>query len=103
MAQTTLQQLAEHTGGRVRGDGNTIITSAATLEQAQPGQISFLNNNRYLPLLQATRASASLSARKWTPSPAAHSRRRYTFMQVVVSSTYRPHMPVGQPAGQYRR
>jgi len=34
------------------------ITSVAGLEEAQPGQIAFLANKRYTPLLKTTRASA---------------------------------------------
>ena len=42
MQGKTLGQLAEHVGGKVIGDPETIIKSAATLENARPGEISFL-------------------------------------------------------------
>jgi UDP-3-O-[3-hydroxymyristoyl] glucosamine N-acyltransferase len=39
-------------------DTDIEITGVAGLEQAQPGQIAFLANKRYTPLLKTTRASA---------------------------------------------
>ena len=40
------------------GGADIEITSVAGLEEAQPGQIAFLANKRYTPLLKTTRASA---------------------------------------------
>jgi len=98
MAQITLQQLAEHTGGRVVGDGATVITSAATLEQAQPGQITFLNNKRYLPLLKTTRAGAVIVGEEMDSAAALLIAEDpyYAFMQIVVLlHGHRRHKPVG--------
>ncbi len=58
MAQRTLEQLAAHTGGRIAGDAGVIIHSVSTLASAGAGQITFLNNKRYLPLIKTTKASA---------------------------------------------
>jgi UDP-3-O-[3-hydroxymyristoyl] glucosamine N-acyltransferase len=54
----TVQQLADHVGGKVVGDGSTTLHSGATLELAGPGQISFLANARYLTQVKQTHASA---------------------------------------------
>jgi UDP-3-O-[3-hydroxymyristoyl] glucosamine N-acyltransferase len=54
----TVAQLAKQIGAVVVGDGGVEISSAATLEAAAPGQISFLSNPRYEKLLASTRASA---------------------------------------------
>jgi UDP-3-O-[3-hydroxymyristoyl] glucosamine N-acyltransferase len=54
----TLNQLAELVGGTVVGDGNIEIHRVAAIDSAQPGEITFLANPRYLPLLQTARASA---------------------------------------------
>jgi UDP-3-O-[3-hydroxymyristoyl] glucosamine N-acyltransferase len=54
----TAQELAQRTGGTVIGDGTVPLHAGATLEGAGPGQVSFLANPRYAPLLQQTRASA---------------------------------------------
>jgi len=56
MAQRTLEQLAAHTGGRIVGDPGVIIHSVSTLASAATGQITFLNNKRYLPLIKTTKA-----------------------------------------------
>ena len=54
----TLQQLARHIGGRVVGDGDTVIDSVATLNNAGPGSITFLTSSSYRQYLQDTHASA---------------------------------------------
>jgi UDP-3-O-[3-hydroxymyristoyl] glucosamine N-acyltransferase len=58
--QKTTAELAALLGGKVEGDPDVLITGAATLEDAQPGQVSFLGNLKYLPQLKSTRASAVL-------------------------------------------
>jgi UDP-3-O-[3-hydroxymyristoyl] glucosamine N-acyltransferase len=54
----TLQELAEMSGGELRGDPTEKITGAASLAEAAPGEISFFGNPRYAPQLRKTRASA---------------------------------------------
>lgn len=54
----TVQELADLLGGTVVGDATAQITSGATLEQAGPGQVSFVANARYAPLIGQTQASA---------------------------------------------
>ncbi|MBF0526359.1 MAG: UDP-3-O-(3-hydroxymyristoyl)glucosamine N-acyltransferase [Deltaproteobacteria bacterium] len=56
----TVNQLAEMTGGRVIGDGATIIWGPAPIETAEKGQITFLANPKYAPKLPLTRASAAI-------------------------------------------
>ena len=45
-------------GGELVGDGAQMITGAASLPEAAPGEITFYVNPKYLPLLRKTRASA---------------------------------------------
>lgn len=54
----TLGDLAQKIGAQVIGDATQQVSSAATLEEAGTGQISFLSNPRYVPKLAATRATA---------------------------------------------
>ncbi len=54
----TVRQLAEKVGARYRGDGEVVIESAAPIESAGPGQISFLSNPAYKKYLTTTKASA---------------------------------------------
>ena len=54
----TLSELAQYVGGRVLGDANVKISSAATLGRAGAGDISFLSNDKYEKQLLTTKASA---------------------------------------------
>lgn len=66
----SLTEIARLIGAELRGDGHCEISGVASLEKAQPGQVSFLvtlryqlyANSRYEKLLPATRASAVLLA-----------------------------------------
>jgi UDP-3-O-[3-hydroxymyristoyl] glucosamine N-acyltransferase len=54
-----LGQLATLTGAQCEtADGDIEITGAAGLEQAEPGQVTFLSNPRYTPKIAGTGASA---------------------------------------------
>lgn len=54
-----LSELARLTGARFdEGWAETEITAAAGLDDAGPGQVTFLSNPRYTPRLRTTRASA---------------------------------------------
>lgn len=53
-----LRELAERLQCRLEGDGELTITSAAGIERAQPGELTFLSGSRYLSHLATTRASA---------------------------------------------
>jgi UDP-3-O-[3-hydroxymyristoyl] glucosamine N-acyltransferase len=55
-----LSEIANKLGCRLEGAADAEIHGVAGIEQAQSGQITFLANKRYLPLLQTTRASAVL-------------------------------------------
>jgi UDP-3-O-[3-hydroxymyristoyl] glucosamine N-acyltransferase len=54
----TLRELAERVGAECRGDGDLVIESAAPIETAGAGQITFLSNPAYKKFLATTRASA---------------------------------------------
>lgn len=54
-----LIELAEQTGAQLEGgDTDAEISSAAGLDEATTGQVTFLSNPRYTPRVQTTRASA---------------------------------------------
>jgi UDP-3-O-[3-hydroxymyristoyl] glucosamine N-acyltransferase len=55
-----LAELAQKLDCRLEGDPNLEITGIAGIEHAAPGQVTFLANRRYFPLLKTTRASAVL-------------------------------------------
>jgi UDP-3-O-[3-hydroxymyristoyl] glucosamine N-acyltransferase len=53
-----LREIAERLACRLEGDGDIEIVRIASLQQAQPGDLSFVANTRYLSQLAATKASA---------------------------------------------
>jgi UDP-3-O-[3-hydroxymyristoyl] glucosamine N-acyltransferase len=57
-----LRELAERLGCELRGDGEVEIRGVAGLEDAGPGDLSFLANPRYADKLAATRAAAVVVA-----------------------------------------
>jgi UDP-3-O-[3-hydroxymyristoyl] glucosamine N-acyltransferase len=54
----TLSELAQHVGGRIIGDGRVLIRKVAPIEEAGPGEITFLANPRYTSFLTSSKASA---------------------------------------------
>ena len=58
----TLRELADTIGAELVGDADVSISSCNTLEEAGPGQVSFLTNPRYVKQLETTRASAVIVA-----------------------------------------
>ncbi|AZG85603.1 UDP-3-O-(3-hydroxymyristoyl)glucosamine N-acyltransferase [Pseudomonas syringae pv. pisi str. PP1] len=75
-----LGQLAEFLGATLRGDKDIEITGLATLQEAGPGQVSFLANPKYRKLLVDTQAAAVLLK----PADA----EGYTGNALVVPDTY---------------
>jgi UDP-3-O-[3-hydroxymyristoyl] glucosamine N-acyltransferase len=55
--ELTLQQLAAEIGAELVGEGGVRVGSVNTLEEAEPGQLSFLSNPKYEKQLESTRAS----------------------------------------------
>jgi UDP-3-O-[3-hydroxymyristoyl] glucosamine N-acyltransferase len=55
-----LQEVAQKLGCRLEGNPGIEISGVAGLDRAVPGQLSFLANRRYSPLLKTTKASAVL-------------------------------------------
>ena len=55
-----LSALAAHLGATLHGDPDSEVTSAAGLEEAGPGQLTFVANPKYTPLARTTQATAVL-------------------------------------------
>lgn len=54
----TVEELAKTVGGSFTGNGAEAINDVAPLEEAGPGQITFISDQKYLKLLDSTKASA---------------------------------------------
>lgn len=56
--EKSLDEIAEWVGGKVVGDGQVLIKGIASIEDAGPGDITFLAHPRYLPFVDNCRAGA---------------------------------------------
>jgi UDP-3-O-[3-hydroxymyristoyl] glucosamine N-acyltransferase len=64
-----LRDLAERLQCRLEGDGDVEILRLASIENARPGDLTFLANRKYLSKLAATRASAVIIGDTLRPRP----------------------------------
>jgi UDP-3-O-[3-hydroxymyristoyl] glucosamine N-acyltransferase len=64
-----LRELADRLHCRVEGHGDVEIVRVSSLQHAEPGDLTFLTNARYLPQLAATRASAVILGANETSRP----------------------------------
>lgn len=62
-----LIELAEFVGGIVIGDGEVEISGVGSLDEAQPGQITFIAHPKHLRKLKTTGASAIIASKELTP------------------------------------
>jgi UDP-3-O-[3-hydroxymyristoyl] glucosamine N-acyltransferase len=58
-----LRQIAEHVGGALEGDGEKRIAGVASLAEAGPDHLSYLESDRYLKELSASEAGAVIAGR----------------------------------------
>lgn len=96
----TLGQLAAEIGAEITGgDAEAEVSSVATLEDAGPGEVSFLSNARYVRLLETTNASAVIVApgvRSERVALLRASNPYYAFARAVVKlHGYRRHPHAG--------
>jgi UDP-3-O-[3-hydroxymyristoyl] glucosamine N-acyltransferase len=98
-----LGELASRLGCDVRGEGSVEVHRLAGLDDAGPGDLTFLANPRYAPKLAATRASAVIVAPEVdTPLPAllsANPYLAYAQAAAVLSPPPRPE-PGVHPSAQ---
>jgi len=67
----TLREVAEIVGGEVVGDETIVVTGVCGIREAQEGDLTFVANAKYFPLIRQTRASAIITSRdvKAAPKP----------------------------------
>ena len=53
-----LKDICEHLGGELSGDGDIEITGVSGINEAEPNQITFVANSKYLAAIATTQASA---------------------------------------------
>ena len=67
----TLNDIAKAVNGTYEGDGNLEIRAMASLEEARPGDISFLANQKYTSQVASTKATAVLVANDYAGETSA--------------------------------
>ncbi len=95
-----LDRLAELVQGDVEGEGATEITGMASIQDARPGDLTFLANPKYLADLGDTKASAVILA-PGTPSPLPTIRTTnpyLAFAKVATEIHRKPFEPLGVSA-----
>ena len=69
--QKTLKEVANIIDGEIIGDENIIVTGICGIKEAQEGDLTFIANSRYLPLMGQTRASAIITSMDVKAAPKA--------------------------------
>jgi UDP-3-O-[3-hydroxymyristoyl] glucosamine N-acyltransferase len=67
--QKTLREIAKLLDGEVVGDADIVITGVSGIKEAREGDITFLANPKYLPLMEKTRASAIITSKEIKTAP----------------------------------
>ena len=62
--EKTLTDIAKLIGAEIHGDRHAVIRGVSGLKEAKAGDLSFLANSRYTPLLNETRATAVIVSKK---------------------------------------
>jgi UDP-3-O-[3-hydroxymyristoyl] glucosamine N-acyltransferase len=83
----TLAELSRRLGCRLEGDGTIDVTRVATLDEAGPGDVTFVTNPKYASRLAGTRASAVIVDDRVTDAPCARllARRPYVALAEAVA------------------
>ena len=100
----TLQELADHLGGRVTGEPLTAIMGLGTLDSAVEGQITFLANPKYAAKVETTRASAivmSPTAEGFGRNGIVVANPYLAFAKLLTMFTSRPRVAKGVMAGAF--
>ena len=97
-----LRDLAEYVGGRIIGDGSVTISRVSPIEEAGPGDITFLANPRYARFIPGSKASAIIVAPQVVGSAVAKSGQGFLEVaQPYVAFAKILHLFI--PAAEYRR
>ena len=76
----TLAELAQQLRCRLEGDGTIEVTRVAGIDDAGPGDVTFLANPKYLPKLKMTRASAIIVDDSVVAAPCAMLRTKEPYV-----------------------
>jgi UDP-3-O-[3-hydroxymyristoyl] glucosamine N-acyltransferase len=91
----TLTELAQRLGCRLEGDGGVEVVRVSGIEDASPGEVTFLANAKYASRLAATRASAVIADESvnGAPCPILRTREPYLAFAEAVALLTPPRRP----------
>jgi UDP-3-O-[3-hydroxymyristoyl] glucosamine N-acyltransferase len=89
----TLGELADKLGCILHGDPALVITGVCGMEQAVPGQLTFLANPKYAPKVKASRASAILASVPIEGMATLESKNPYHDFARALELYYQPPRP----------
>jgi len=93
-----LSELAEFVGGTVVGDGEIEISGVASIDEAQPGEITFIVNPKYLRRLSETGASAVIVSKEVTTTDKpliSAANPQLAFVKILTLFLAKPYQPKG--------
>jgi UDP-3-O-[3-hydroxymyristoyl] glucosamine N-acyltransferase len=97
----TLAELAALVGGSVEGDPTLVITAVAGIQEAQPGAITFVAQQKYLRMLKTAKASAVVLDRTMPADrPAIRVDQPYRAFATLLTLFHprpRPHAGIMEP------
>jgi UDP-3-O-[3-hydroxymyristoyl] glucosamine N-acyltransferase len=91
-----LRELAARLECRLEGDGDLDVMRVAGIQDAQPGDVTFLANPKYEKLLATTRATAVILKEEAPPAPCAMLRARDPYLAFARAVSL--FAPVSRPA-----
>ena len=99
-----LQELADRTGARIKGDPGIRINGLASIDDARSDQLSFLSDKRYLPLISECKAGALIvpPALEFLDRPLLISAQPYLAMARAAQLFWEPpYLPIGVDASAF--
>lgn len=102
----TVQQIADRVGGEITGDASQPITGVEQIEQAKPGDLTFIGSEKYAKLWPTSRASAALVSIKMKDEVASRDGATLIFVKSAdlamakVLDMFTPPLPTGGMAQQ---
>lgn len=95
-----LKELAQWVDGSVVGNGETEISGVASIEEAQPGDITFIASPKYLPKLGKTNASAIIVSKEMEITQADKpllcvTNPHLAFVKILTLFFQKPYQPKG--------
>jgi UDP-3-O-[3-hydroxymyristoyl] glucosamine N-acyltransferase len=103
----TLGALAELVGGSVEGEPTLVITGVAGIQEARPGDVTFVAHQKYLRTLKTSRASAVILDRTMPADrPAVRVAQPYRAFATLLTLFYprpRPKAGIQEPVAMGQR